>query len=183
MWIPKHAKKVFSWITFDVFHYEQEMFDGSFRTFEKLFRDHSINIIAITKDKKILILREQQPGREEFLSIIWWWWEDWETPEYTAERELLEETGMKCEELVLLKRYRYSSRIEHDNYLYIARNCEKIAEQNLEVWEKIKVIECDWEEFKEYVIDENFREKQLQVELLRNIYLWKEEEFKKKLLG
>ena len=36
MSIPNHAKKVFAGKTFDVYHYEQKMFDGSTQIFEKL---------------------------------------------------------------------------------------------------------------------------------------------------
>jgi hypothetical protein len=43
--IPEHAKKVFAGKTFDVYHYEQKMFDGSTQIFEKLKRNHSVDII------------------------------------------------------------------------------------------------------------------------------------------
>ena len=39
MKIPKNATKVFSGKTFDVYQWEQEMFDGSKKIFEKLKRN------------------------------------------------------------------------------------------------------------------------------------------------
>jgi len=64
---PKNAIKVFSWKTFDVYQWEQKMFDWSKKTFEKLKRNDSVDIIAINKNKEIYILEEQQPWREAFL--------------------------------------------------------------------------------------------------------------------
>lgn len=183
MAIPDNAKKVFSWINFDVYHYEQLMFDWTYKTFEKLKRNHSIDIIVVTENNKILILKESQPGREEFYWIIWWSWEDNETPIKTAKRELLEETWLLCNDLELLLKSQNSSRIEHFNYLFIAKNCTKIASQKLDSWEKIEIIECDWDNFKNYVTKENFRVKELQLLLLKELFFWREEEFKSKLFN
>lgn len=61
MAIPDHAQLVFTGKTFDVYQWEQEMFDGSTKTFEKLRRNHSIDIVAVDQDKKIYILEEEQP--------------------------------------------------------------------------------------------------------------------------
>lgn len=181
MTIPEIAKKVFSWLTFDVYHWEQEMFDGSFKTFEKLKRNDGVDIVAITKKWKIIILKEQQPWREPFYWLVWWSWETWERPLYTAKRELLEETGLESDDWELFWEYSYSSRIQQKSHLYIARNCEKKMEQNLDSWEKIQIIECDWEEFKSFVIDEKFRVSKFSLELLREIYLWREDDFKKRI--
>jgi hypothetical protein len=70
MTIPNHAKKVFAGKTFDVYHYEQKMFDGSTQIFEKLKRNHSVDIIAVTKENKILVIHEEQPGRKPFVSLV-----------------------------------------------------------------------------------------------------------------
>ena len=53
MKIPKNAIKVFSWKTFDVYQWEQKMFDWSKKIFEKLKRNDSVDIIAINKNKEI----------------------------------------------------------------------------------------------------------------------------------
>lgn len=183
MWIPKHAKKVFSWITFDVYHYEQEMFDGTLQTFEKLKRKDSVEIIVVTQENKLLILHEEQPGRNPFFWLVAWGLEEWETPLQAAQRELWEETWMKSEHWEYIWAYRFSSRIDYASHLFVARWAYKISAQNLDSGEKIEVLACDWEEFKKYVVDKNFRSKELTSELLREIYLWNEEQFKKKIFG
>jgi len=61
--IPENAEQVFKGQIFDVYHWRQEMFDGSTETFEMLKRPDTIKIIAI-KDKKIVILEEEQPDHK-----------------------------------------------------------------------------------------------------------------------
>ena len=47
--MPEHAKKVFSGVMFDVYQWEQEMYDGSTATFEKLTRPDTAQVIPVTK--------------------------------------------------------------------------------------------------------------------------------------
>lgn len=52
MKIPINARRVFKGIIFDVYQWEQKMFDGNFKTFEMLKRPNTVEIIAI-RDNKI----------------------------------------------------------------------------------------------------------------------------------
>ena len=67
--VPEHSKKVFTGVLFDIFQWEQEMFDGSKRTFEKVWRKPTVQIIAVTKEKKLVLLNEEQPGNGKFISF------------------------------------------------------------------------------------------------------------------
>ncbi len=53
--IPEHAKKVFSGVIFDVYHWEQEMFDGSRATFEKVKRADTVGVYGVLDDGRILL--------------------------------------------------------------------------------------------------------------------------------
>ena len=66
---------------------------------------------------------------------------------FTAQRELLEETGLVSEDWEFFKAYEKSSKIDYDSVLYIARNCKKIQEQNLDAGERINIRRVDWKEF------------------------------------
>lgn len=91
--IPKNAKQVFEGIIFDVYQWQQEMFDGSHKTFEMLQRPDTVQVIAV-HDHKVLGLEEQQPGRPMYFRMPAGRvdeGEDWLT---AAKRELLEETGL-----------------------------------------------------------------------------------------
>ena len=46
------------------------MFDGSIHIFEKLKRNHTIDIVAISEDGHIFILEEEHPGRPPFYGLI-----------------------------------------------------------------------------------------------------------------
>lgn len=180
--IPTNAKKVFKWKIFDIYQREQEMFDGSTKIFEKLKRNNSIDIIALSKDNKIYLIEETQPQREIFYWLIWWTCENWETPLETAKRELLEETWFISNNWELFWTYRLSSKIDYTSNIFIARNCLKIQNQNLDSGEKIKIIETDWKSFLDIIANPKFRVNEFALDILREMYLWREEYIKNKIL-
>jgi len=60
--IPDDAKKVFSGVRTDVYQWDQEMFDGSIATFERIEKKPSAAIIAVV-DSKIIITQQEQPHK------------------------------------------------------------------------------------------------------------------------
>ncbi|MCH8519569.1 MAG: NUDIX hydrolase [Nanoarchaeota archaeon] len=182
--IPSSAQKVFSGILFDVYHWEQKQFDGTYKTFEALKRLSSVQVIAKTKENKFVILKEEQPQDEQVgYSLIGGGcdFED-ELPQEGARRELLEETGMKCDELELFEVTHPGGKIDWPCYYFIAHDCEVVQEQNLDSGEKIEVLEVDFEEFLTIVEDEHFRNKYFSNYLFRILHTPnKFEELKEKL--
>lgn len=152
--VPPHAKKVFSGLIFDVYHWEQEMFDGTSQTFEMLRRVPSTSAIA-TVGKKIIVLDQQQPGRSPYPSLPGGKIEAGESPEAAARRELAEETGYASSESTLFKLYNEHSKIDYDDYVFLAKNCKKFAEQNLDSGEKIKVKLVTFDQFLQLVKNPN----------------------------
>ncbi len=57
--IPKHAKKVFNGIIFEVWQWKQKLFDGSLTTFEMLKRQDTVKAVCITPENKILIIKNK----------------------------------------------------------------------------------------------------------------------------
>lgn len=102
MKIPPQAKRVFKGIIFDVYHWQQKMFDGSEETFEMLKRVNTIEVISI-KDGKICISHQSQPTKKDFYSLFGGRAEEGEEPLTTAKRELLEESGMTSDSWELYK--------------------------------------------------------------------------------
>ncbi len=99
--LPPHAKRVFKGEIFDVYQWEQPLFDGTAALFEKLKRDDVVTVIPILPDGQILVADEEQPGHAPFLSLIGGRVEPGETPEAAAVRELSEEAGIEAEQLDL----------------------------------------------------------------------------------
>ena len=146
--IPEKAKKVFSGVIFDVYQWEQEMYDGSVEIFEKLDRPDTVEIIMTTPEGKLLIQRQQQPDHDEwFLCVSGGRMDKGEKPIESAKREMLEETGCTSDDWELLDTYCGSSKINWDLYVYVARNCKRILEQELDVGERIELMEVTFDEF------------------------------------
>ncbi|TSC75061.1 MAG: ADP-ribose pyrophosphatase [Parcubacteria group bacterium Gr01-1014_33] len=144
--IPKKAKKVFSGVIFDVHHWKQKMFDGTYETFEMLERRPTVDIIAVAGDK-IIVLQQKQPGRALYPSLPGGGIDKKETPREAAARELLEETGYTAEKFKLFGEYFGNSKMYFHEYQYIARGCKKIAKQKLDSGEKIKAILVGFDTF------------------------------------
>lgn len=184
MKIPKDAKKVFSGVIFDVYHWDQEMFDGSTQTFERLKRANSIMTIPTCGDK-IYIPFEQQSAQDHPVNTIFGGRQNaGETVLECAKRELLEESGFASEDFELFKIYEpYSTKIEWEVHIYIARNCKKITEQKLDPGEKIEIKEVTFDEFIDIVSMESFCAKELTIDILKMKIDGTLDEFKKKLFG
>lgn len=154
--IPENAKKVFSGIIFDVYQWEQKMYDGSVRTFEKLKRPDTVLLVPITAAGEIIFIEEEQPGKELTLQLPGGRAESGESPEVSAARELLEETGYQSTELSLVDSVQPIGKIEQTLYVFAARNCRKVAKQNLDGGEKITLKMRSFEEAVEIMASDAF---------------------------
>jgi ADP-ribose pyrophosphatase len=158
MQIPKNAKRVFKGIIFDTYQWEQKMFNGTNETFEMLKRPDTVEIIA-TLDDKILICEQEQPNTSLFYSLFGGRVDKGEKPLNTAKRELLEEAGHSSKDWELINSHEPYSKMEWTVYVYIARNCKKTANQNLDAGEKIKILPVSFEKFLKIIDSEKFRDK------------------------
>ena len=68
--LPKDALKVFDGILYNVYHWKQELFDGSVVTYEKLKTQDVVSVIPVTSDGKIIISHQQQPGSNQYISTV-----------------------------------------------------------------------------------------------------------------
>ena len=180
--IPSNAKYVFKGILFDVYQYEQKMFDGSFTTFDKITRLPSVNMIAITSSNKIMLVNEEQPGRGKYISLPGGMVERNETHLEAAKKELLEELGMISDNWILYKEINFGDKIDWPVYYYIAKNCKKIQEQKLEAGERIKPLEASFDDFIKITCDEKFKNQQFSQIIFKMLHTKGElEKFKKEL--
>lgn len=181
--MPSHAVRVFDGELFNVYQWHQEMFDGSTQVFERLARKDGATIIAVTKDKKILITYEEQPNRDSFISLPHGGVDAGETPFEAAQRELREETGYIAgawEEWFIKKGPDKISELYHT---YIARNATATESVHADVGEKIHVEEVSFDDFCEIVLRDDFRTKTVSLKVATMLAQGKKEELRALLLG
>ncbi len=140
------AKLVFEGKIFKVYQWEQELYDGSKATFEKVRVPDSVEIIAVV-DGKIIILDQEQPHTNLFVSLPGGKLDEEETMQHAAERELLEETGYQSDDILLWKDMNDGRVVLWKRAVYLARNCKKVHDGTPDAGEKIKVRFISFEEF------------------------------------
>lgn len=138
--IPDNAKCVFKGIIYDVYQWEQEMFDGSKNIFEMLKRPDTVTVIAVV-DEKLLILTDEQPHRKAVLSPPGGRVDEGELSTLDAvKRELLEETGYALSNWKLVRVTKTHEKIEHFFYSYVAHGSYTKTQPNVDMGgEKINV--------------------------------------------
>ncbi len=154
--VPPHAKRMFKGVLFDTYQWEQELYDGTYKTFEKMVRKPSTDIIA-TDGKKIMVLMQEQPEKPLYPGLPGGQVDTGEEPFEAAKRELLEETGCVSDDFILYKLDTNGGpKVYFPVSTYIARNCQKIQEAKLDAGEKIQITWVTFDEFLEIARKENF---------------------------
>jgi 8-oxo-dGTP pyrophosphatase MutT (NUDIX family) len=169
--IPPHAEKVFEGVIFDIYHWEQELFDQTTKTFELATRPSIVAVIA-TRGNTIFIAQEEQPGRGIYLALPAGLAEKYDTDALaTAQRELREETGLTTDDWELFTTQAIHPRLAVTDYVYIARNVSVTHPIQLDPGERI--IEQRWvtlDELIDTVIDPTFMGGMMTVHMMRAKY-------------
>ena len=156
MQLPKNAKQVHNGILFNVYQWEQEMFNGTTETFERLTRVPSVEVIA-SIGEDILTIVQEQPAREgKYPSLPGGRIDPGEEPLAAAKRELLEETGYEAEEWQLWRTYPGTSKIHFSEYIYIAKGLKTVREKQEDAGEKISLHHTSFNDFLNMCRDTSF---------------------------
>lgn len=145
--IPDHAKKVFAGVLFDVYQWEQTLFDGTKTLFEKIKRPDTVVVFPVLDDGTIVLTEQEQPGSEPWIGATGGRVDDGEDIVSAAKRELLEESGYEASELILWDAQQPTSKIEWAVYTFIAKGLKKVAELNLDAGERIQLKLVSFDEF------------------------------------
>ncbi len=182
--IPEKAKRVFEGVMFDIWQWDQQMYDGGTEVFERAKRKDTATVIPVVGDK-ILIQVEEQPDKPEpFLSLPGGLFEERESPLACAKREFLEESGYVSDDWVLWKKYDVLHKVVWVDHVFIARNCIFKEEPKLDSGEKITNRFLTFDEFLLLSDDETFRNREVAMYLFRARLDPKiKEEFYKLLFG
>lgn len=155
--IPDHAKKVFTGKIFDVYQWDQTMYDGTTTVFEKLKRPDTVVVFPVLDDGTILLTEQEQPGREAFIDAPSGRVDEGEDILEAAKRELIEETGYEAVEYILWKAVSPVTKIDWVCYTFIAKGCKKVNDQAVDSGEKITLLPVTFDELLKISRDSRFR--------------------------
>ena len=99
------------------------------------------NVLALTKNGEAVLVKQYRHG---ICDVLWEFpggvVEDGEDPLEGAKRELLEETGYRASNLILMGRLYPNPALQTNTlHCFLALDVEKVGEQNLDVGEDIEV--------------------------------------------
>lgn len=164
--IPENAKQSFKGVLFDVYQWEQELFDGTKKIFEKVKRPDTVVVFPVLPDGKIILTKQEQPGREPFIAATGGMVDEGEDILTAAKRELLEESGYEAEEFILWDSQHPSAKIDYVVYTFIAKGLKKVADLHLDAGEKIELMMVTFDELLEIGTKKNFTE----VEIVHKLF-------------
>ena len=146
--IPDNAEQVFKGEIYDVYQWQQEMYDGTFETFEMLKSTDIVKVLVVVEGK-ILIQHETQPGVGSFVDIPGGRNDKpGETNLAAAQREVLEETGLTLKTWKLVRVWQPALKTENFIYLYVASDVESEADVAHDNGEKILSELVTFEEYR-----------------------------------
>jgi ADP-ribose pyrophosphatase len=151
--IPDEAKRVFQGVVYDVYQWQQQLFDGTEATFEMIKRHDTVAAICVVEDK-LLVLTDEQPHRGIKMTFPGGRVNDDEETLQAIRREVREETGYNFKNYRLLKIRQPHTKIEWFVYTYIAWEVEAKSEPNLDGGEKIKVDLKSFDDVKQLVVED-----------------------------
>lgn len=117
-------------------------------------KGNAVDIIALDKDNNVTLVVQPRcfTDTKVGIEIPAGYIEDGEKPEDAALRELKEETGLSPTHMEFLTWcYQDEGSSSSKIYLYIATGCKKVAKQNLDFDEIIKLYTCTFDEAKELI--------------------------------
>lgn len=138
-------------------HYNCLLNNGISIVRDKIIKGNSsgdaVITLPVTKDNEFLLVVQPRIVKEGFLiEFPAGYVEDGEKPIDASKRELLEETGYSSDNIICLDSYYQDQGCsEGYNHAYLALDCKKIKEQNLDKDEFIRYFLCNYDEVLELV--------------------------------
>jgi 8-oxo-dGTP pyrophosphatase MutT (NUDIX family) len=115
-----------------------------------------VNIIALTKDEKVILIEQFRQGMNEVtLEIPGGMVDEGEEPLECAERELLEETGFVAKEMIFLGKSHPNPALQENRmFHFLALDCEKSGETKFDEHESIETKLVELNEIPKLITDE-----------------------------
>jgi ADP-ribose pyrophosphatase len=152
--VPDNAELKFKGMIFDVYQWQQQLFDGSEHTFEMLKRCDTVNAICIVDDK-ILVIDDEQPHLGSKKSFPGGRVDSEDTGlESAAQREVQEETGYSFKNWRLVRVSQPYRKMEWFVYTFVAWEVAGKQDAHLDPGEKITLQELPFGDVKQQVLQD-----------------------------
>lgn len=145
--IPPEAECVFRGEIFDVYQWQQEMFDGHYTTYENLRRADTVITIGIV-DNKVVVIKDSQPHKGTTIGFPGGRVDEIDSSILAAaQREMREETGYEFASWRLVEVIKPLAKMEYFIYIYLAIDLVKENDRIMDAGgEKIELQLCDYPE-------------------------------------
>ncbi len=114
-----------------------------------------VNVLPLTKDGQVILVKQYRHASGEVHLEIPGGSLDPDRNESTEEgarREMLEETGFDCKRLVKVASHYPNPALQTNQmHTYVAFDCEKVQEQNLDEFEELELYFCTLEKLQEHL--------------------------------
>ncbi len=148
-WKTNNYTNILNTFVFNYFSAERENDSGELKgKFDILECRNWVNVFAFNKNNQLILVKQYRHGIDDItIEAVAGVVERGEEPLIAAKRELLEETGHTSAEWTHLGRVSANPAFMN-NYCdyYIAKNCEKTSEQNLDALEEIDLLSLSLDE-------------------------------------
>lgn len=161
--LPENAKCVTEGVLFDVYQWDQELYDGSIQKFERLVGRDIGKMVPILEDGRICITKDEQPARPPLTKLPGGYVDDLENPEMCATRELLEETGYAPERVEQFLDLAPWNKVDYHRTYFVGKGCVRVQEPLVQAGEKIELQLVSLDEFLTLLADGTIDDVQLQV--------------------
>lgn len=161
-WKQKSSKEIYKNRYFQLRVDECEMADGKIMPhyFVIDFPDW-VQVVAVTKDNRFIVVDQYRyPGQGWFLEFPGGSTHPSrdENPQLAAQRELAEETGFTSDKWTYLgHHYPNPALLNNRCHVYLAEDCEKTRDQNLDAYEILEVKFMNSNEFQSEIIKSDRR--------------------------
>jgi ADP-ribose pyrophosphatase len=152
----------------EVWEWDQELYDGSHKTFSCMVRQDTAAVIPFLDANTVLLLWEAQPDRiKPFWDVPGGCIEsDEQDPSHAVQRELLEETGYRAQAVQHFRTTRFEGLSRFEEFVFLAKGLTDGGGPQREPGEKIELRPTAWDDAVKLALRGELRRQEVMLAIL-----------------